>query len=284
MPDIINLYLDDSGTRNPDRHIKQNINSGYDWFALGGVMIRESDEQQAREAHAAFCSEWDIKDPLHSSEIRMRTNNFSSIASWPKPKQNLFYEKLGEFLTNQPVIGIACVIDRPGYQDRYLEKYGRNRWALCKTAFSVVVERALKYAVSQKCKLRVLPERSSKKDDGLLRSYFDSLKKDGNPFSGDSTKYQPLDAAHYGEGLYDFKTKFKSSPITQIADLYLYPMCRGGYDEGYKPYLDLKNKNRLINCHLEIEHISSSGIKYSCFDFRVNSESEKTKGQQMLTS
>ena len=267
MSEIINLYLDDSGTRIPDRRVQKNTNSINDWFGLGGVLIKDSDELDAREAHKNFCATWGIKEPLHSSEIRSRTSNFSCINSWPKPKQAAFYKELGAFLLDLPVTGIACVIDRPGYQDRYLEKHGRQRWSLCKTAFSVVVERALKFAIQRNCKLRVLIERSSKKDDKILKGYYDELKISGNPFSENSSKYGPLNADQYASGLYDFKTKFKSSPIVQVADLYLYPMCRGGYEPSYQPYVDLK-KNSLIDCHLAPEHVDAGGVKYSCFDFQ----------------
>jgi hypothetical protein len=33
-----------------------------------------------------------------------------------------FMEDIGEFLTSIPVIGLACTIDRPGYDWRYREK------------------------------------------------------------------------------------------------------------------------------------------------------------------
>lgn len=53
-------------------------------------------------------------------------------------------------MRDAPVIGLACVIDWPGYNKRYAEKYAENRWMLCKTAFSVVVERAAKFAISKR--------------------------------------------------------------------------------------------------------------------------------------
>jgi hypothetical protein len=41
-----------------------------------------------------------------------------------------------------PALGLACVIDRPDYNHRYKEKYADERWSLCKTAFTIAVERA----------------------------------------------------------------------------------------------------------------------------------------------
>jgi hypothetical protein len=42
---------------------------------------------------------------------------------------------------------------------------GRHRWSLCKSAFTISVERAGKYARSLNCRLRVLSERCNKKED-----------------------------------------------------------------------------------------------------------------------
>ena len=61
----------------------------------------------------------------------------------------------GERIIDKDLVGLACVVDRPGYDARYREKYGRRQWHLCQTAFSIVVERAAKYARDSGRKLRV---------------------------------------------------------------------------------------------------------------------------------
>ena len=66
---------------------------------------------------------------------------------------------------NIPVFGHACVIDRPGYNHRYREKYGRQTWMLCQTAFAVVCERAAKQAIREGRKLRVYVEEGDKSAD-----------------------------------------------------------------------------------------------------------------------
>jgi hypothetical protein len=66
-----------------------------------------------------------------------------------------FMRELGAMLLSVPVIGFACTVDRPGYNHRYREKYGRQTWMPCRTAFAVVVERAAKYANKNDCRLRV---------------------------------------------------------------------------------------------------------------------------------
>ena len=51
MPKIMCLYLDNSGTRNPDRKIPEQF-MYCDWFALGGYISNEEDEGIIRTAHA----------------------------------------------------------------------------------------------------------------------------------------------------------------------------------------------------------------------------------------
>ena len=104
--------------------------------------------------------------------------------------------------------GLACVIDRPGYNARYLEKYGRQRWSLCKSAFTIAVERAAKYARSIDCRLRVCHERCNKTEDGMLKGYYEELKRDGPPFdTSRSEKYRPLTGAEFRETLYELQTE-----------------------------------------------------------------------------
>jgi hypothetical protein len=51
---------------------------------------------------------------------------------------------------------------------------------------------------------------------------YDELKAEGRPFAADtSDKYVPLSAAELRATLYEFKLKAKTSPMAQLADLYL---------------------------------------------------------------
>lgn len=269
---IIQLYIDDSGTRHPDHRPGRTPRHGYDYFALGGILIKESEEHIARRLYDEFCAKWNITYPLHSSEIRGRNKGFKWIGTLPEKEQNKFYEELYQMLASAPVLGIACAIDRQGYNDRYREKYGRKRWALCKTSFSIILERASKYATRQGCRLRVLPERCSKKEDKVLRDYYEAIKNEGMPFSSEnSSSYEPLKASDFQRILYEFRLKAKSSPMVQLADLYLWPMAMGGYDENNRPYKRLLGDGKLVDCIYNKTEVPYLGIKYSCFDFKKNS-------------
>ena len=166
----------------PDHKPGKRPKHGYDWFALGGVLVKQEDEQETRRLHTDFCARWSITAPIHSVEIRGKTKEFLWLRGLPKEEQDTFFEELYQLMRAAPVVGLACVIDRPGYNDRYRGKYGDQRWMLCKTAFNIAVERAAKFARGIGYRLRVAPERCNKAEDGLLSRYYYDLKTVGMPF------------------------------------------------------------------------------------------------------
>jgi hypothetical protein len=65
------------------------------------------------------------------------------------------------------------------------------------------------------------------------------------PFATDTmARYAPLSKEELAFTLYDLKFKAKSSPMAQVADLYTYPLARGGYDPDYFPYAQLKGNQK----------------------------------------
>jgi hypothetical protein len=63
------------------------------------------------------------------------------------------------------------VIDRAGYTDRYAKKYdAESRWNPCKTAFSILVERAAKFAQRDGRTLSVFVERGDRDVDKWIRT------------------------------------------------------------------------------------------------------------------
>jgi hypothetical protein len=237
---------------------------------LGGVLVSQNDESNARAAYASFCHAWNISYPLRSYDIRNHTKGFrwlNQLKEHDFKRYGEFYAALQTFLLNLPLVGLACVIDRAGYDNRYEDEYEKDRWSLCKTAFTIAVERAAKYAARRGMKLRVLPERCNAKEDDWLLKYYEDLKLSAAPFSSTaSAKYAPLSSQEFTDILYEFKLKDKSSPLAQIADIYLWPICVGGYDEMYLPYQALAGANRLVGTVRNATGEIDLGTKYSCFD------------------
>jgi hypothetical protein len=171
------LYIDDSGWRDPSKESDKR-NDGMDHFALGGILIERSDKDFIKSKHDEFCTKWNIAYPLHSTEIRGRRNNFAWLEN-KSSRNDKFHEELEEFLTSIPVIGFAAVVHRPGYNKRYEEKYGDGRWLICKTAYSILIERVAKYVIAQDGTFEVFFEHSGIKENALILEYAKSLKEDG---------------------------------------------------------------------------------------------------------
>lgn len=270
MNDLMALYVDDSGARNPDRNPKDCLPAhGHDWFGFGGVIVRDEDREQVVGAHRGLCEKWSITSPLHSSEIQAKTDSFRWLAKLKRKKLEAFWADVGTLVTMEPLTAIACVVDRPGYNARYLDEYGRKRWTLCKTAFNVVVERAAKWARRHGCRLRVCVERADRATDARMKGYYNALRDTGQPFDkGRSDKYSPLSPPDFAETLYEFRTKDKSSPLMQLADVALWPICIGGYDEANKAFRAMLDAGTLIDGRLPTEAVPAEGIKYSCWDLQ----------------
>ena len=216
MPKVLSLYIDDSGTRNPDRKRPEKLQFR-DWFTLGGYTVNEEDEGGVRTEHQKFCNAWGIKYPLHSYDIRATAENFKWLGTIEHKEYKRFMGGLSKMLLGVPVTGHACVIDRPGYNARYREMYGRQTWMLCQTAFAVVCERAAKQAIKDKRKLRVYVEEGDKTVDDMVRGYYKALREKGMPFAGGGAK--SICAANTGAtGRHALRSRFQSKKLAHGAD------------------------------------------------------------------
>lgn len=273
-PPELHLYLDDSGSRDPDHVPVLDRRDRMDCFALGGILINEEDVAGLIGEHRRFCERHGITYPLHSHAIRGGRGDFGWLK---KPEAaHAFLGDLETFLTNLPVLGIATVIHRPGYVLRYREKYQERLWLMCKTAYSILIERAAKHAERQGRVLRVFFEETGKAEDRALISYTKELKAQGMPFDGsNSAGYGSLTAADFKRLVMgEPKRRTKATPMMQIADLYLYPMAKAGYDPAYRPYRHFVEHRKLIDAVLAPEERASLGIKYSCFNEKGPTEVE----------
>jgi len=238
-----------------------------DCFALGGILVFENDIDKLIKSHKTFMATWKLGYPLHSAAIRGQRRAFSWLRTEPE-RATGFLADLERFLVSLPVLGIACVIDRPGYVARYSERYGGQPWLMCKTAFAILVERAAKYARRTDAQLEIFFEQAGEAEDTDIKAYGRALKHEGMPFDvNTSQRYDALRAEDFrvlilGEP----RERTKKTPMIQVADLYLYPMAKGGYEPAYRPYQALMAAGRLIDTTLTAEERPLLGIKYSCFD------------------
>lgn len=259
-------YMDESGNRQPDKKPDRS-RVGRDWFGLGGVLMKAEDVAAARKLHAAIVEKWNIQAPFHITDMLAEKKGFSWLGRLTERERNSFWQDYRDFLSDAPVLGTACVIDRPGYVARgYLEKFKGTRWLLCRSAFDITVERAAKYAMSQGMKLDVVFEGDVAIND-TVKGYFHNLKNNGLEFDRDkSAKYTPLSREDFASTLGTIEWKLKKHPMLQIADSYIYAICRQKYDRNFGMYRHLRDTQKIINFSLaDAADIKAMGIKYYCF-------------------
>ncbi len=264
--DTLCFYMDDSGSRHPDRKRQPDEHFG-GWFGLGGVVINERDLPSVDAAIDALRAAWPALEehPLHSYDIRNMQGDFRWLRTAGGARRTAFLNDLTATVVGLPLLALACVVDRDGYNRRYLDAYGPRRWKLCKTAFSIAVERAAKFALHSKARLRVFVEKSDKVTDNRTRQYYESLRVDGMPFNVvTSGPHAPLSADAFNETLFEFRLKDKKSAAMQIADLALWPVCRNGYGDD-RSFDALREHGRLIESACDDAN-GLKGSKYSCFE------------------
>ena len=261
------FYIDDSGSRELDRRPGPD-NGAPDWFGFGGLLVAKADKDLVDTAITEFKSRWPQigTAPLRSYDIRNRKNGFKWLGSMDEADMQRFHTELSDLILSLPIVVLACVIDRPGYNKRYADRYGPRRWKLCKTAFSIVLERAAKFAVHHGSRLRIYVERCDPQTERQLKHYYEDLRTVGQPFNPTtSAKYAPLSPEVIRKTLFEYRVKTKASSLMQLADVVLFPTCKGGYEQSYRPYQELRNAGKLIDVHCTDKN-GLQGIKYSCFD------------------
>jgi Protein of unknown function (DUF3800) len=262
----LNLYFDDTGSRHPDKKSDPS-RQGRDWFALGGILIKQEDEETAKMLHAGMAQKWSIRSPFHITDMLSERKGFAWLGRLTAEQRELFWSDYRKFLVDIPAIGMACVIDRPGYAARgYVERYGSNKWLLCRSAFDILVERSAKVAKREGRRLKVIFEGDRAIND-TIKEYFKNLKANGLAFDeGTSGRYNPLPKDEFQKTLTTIEYKDKQSILLQIADSYVYAMARNGYDKKFDIYRRLRDSRRIANFALPQDAVYEMGVKYYCFD------------------
>lgn len=271
-PSIL-FYMDDSGARALDKKPEPPRIDGLDYFALGGVLVRSEDVETINDAHRKLCTNHNITYPLHFSCIRSKKKHFRWMES-DHERAESFLNDMWEMMFELPIIGHACVIHRPGYIARYHERYGSNRWELCKSAYTIAVERAAKFALREGRKLIVHIEQTGRKEDRRIKTYHREMLEAGMPFdTANSLKYAPVDSDRFKKTMTANPSFYtKANLLGQLADIALFTLAKGGYDSNYRPYKGMVDSNTILNQQTVSGDVNVEGVKYYCFD---GLESEK---------
>lgn len=257
------IYIDDSGSPKP------NPRDSTPYFAMGGVLIERGNEERIEAALCAFKEHWNIpiETPLHGSEIRAKRGAFTWLDQLPEDELIRFHTELAEMVTRCPAVVHACVISRIGYFKRYADLYGTETWEMMKTAFTILLERTVKFVASRDGKVTVYYEKIGRREDRLIESYFRSFRAEGHPFNqNNAAKYNPLLPVEVIKRLSGIEGKTKKNPMLQISDLCLYPIARVKDRPNDRAFVAMRTARMLVDDHIEIEHLASEGIKYYCFD------------------
>ena len=211
----------------------------------------------------AFCEKWEVP-ALHGNKIRSGKGKFGFLKK-DVDRKEAFLSELEQLVLDDRLIAHACVICRPGYRDRYLEKYPVGiRWAMSKTAFYISVERAAKFAMQNGRKLDVVYERTGEKEDRLLEGYLADLKAVGLGFCAENSKqYGPLTVEQFTDHLNVIWPDGKGNPLLQLADLVVHPISHITWGKQNSAYNQLVGRKMLLDFKHE-EH--AVWVKYSCYD------------------
>ncbi len=260
------LYIDDSGSRLPDRPSKDDRRDGLDAFALGGVLIKAEEAPQLFDLVEGLRSSLGLTYPLHSHKIRSRAQEFSWLGA-DKERASKLYGGIEHIVRTMPGWVTACVVHRPGYNERYKALYGDKRWELCRTAYQILLERCAKFAAVYGRRLKVFAEATGRAEDRSLRDYQKTLLAQGAEFDTlQSAKYSPMASDEMSKTVIkniDFIRK--EQPFAQAADLVLYPLIKGRYQPSYPPFRMLCEVRKVIDYALP-DGLGQCGVKYSCFD------------------
>jgi hypothetical protein len=237
-----------------------------DAFALGGILVPSERAYEVIAAVSALKTDCGIQGYLRSYEIRKKKHSFAWLANEPERAQRL-YDGIATLVASMPAWATAVVIDRVGYDARYREKHGNDRWQLCRSAYDILVERAAKIADADGKRLKIYVEETGPREDGFIRQYHTNLRVNGLEFSAPTSgKYKPLCAADF-ERITMKKPVFikKGNPLSDLADLVLYPLVMAKYNPNYAPYQHMRDTGKIIDARLE-NGPTDCGVKYYCFD------------------
>ena len=105
------LYLDESGSAKPSPR------DPFEYFSLGGVLVKRADEQAVRDKLIKFKQDWSIPSVIiHGASIRSRIDDFAFLGTISNGDRNRFFAELTEVVTsisktiNLPTSRTSCLV------------------------------------------------------------------------------------------------------------------------------------------------------------------------------
>lgn len=270
--------MDDFGTRTTCKGNTDASSPAHELsFSLGGVIVASEDVDDLASNVNSFCEKWNVPS-LHGNKIRSAKGKFGFLKK-DEGKKAAFFSDLNGLILDDRLIAHACVVCRPGYRDRYLDKYpDETRWDMSKTAFDISVERAAKLAMQDGRVMDVVYERTGAKEDKLLESYFTALKITGMEFcTQNSELYGPLTGEQFADHLNVIWPDGKGNPLLQLADLVVHPVSHITCGKRNRAYDQLVERKMLLDFKHKDESV---GVKYSCYDNEYGAWKEGQKDKR----
>jgi hypothetical protein len=233
-------------------------------FGLGGIIVPSEAVSELSQRVLRFSERWNVP-ALHGNKIRSAKGKFAFLKERASDRDD-FFSELENLIIDERIVAHACVICRPGYRDRYIEKHPvGSRWHMSRTAFDIAVERAAKYALQLNRRLSLVYERSGEKEDRLIEGYFHGLKEVGTAFDAQNAgKYRPLSRTELSKTLMTIWPDGKSNPMLQLADLVLHPLCHRPTGLPNRAYTRLVHAKQILDSRSHGD--PAIAVKYSCYD------------------
>ncbi|MDQ0422953.1 hypothetical protein J2045_004003 [Peteryoungia aggregata LMG 23059] len=259
------FFMDDFGTRTMCNPAEEMPMAPHEFsFGLGGILVPSEAVAEISQAVIRFCEKWRVPE-LHGNKIRSGKGKFAFLKEGGQRRERFFAE-LEDLLIDERMLAHACVICRPGYRDRYFERYPvASRWHMSRTAFDIAVERAAKFAIMLKRRLSIVYERSGQKEDRLIESYFHGLKTIGTEFDVQNAgKHSPLPREELSRTLLTIWPDGKANPMLQLADLVIHPLCHRPTGLPNRAYSRLEEARQILDFRCNGD--ATIAVKYSCYD------------------
>lgn len=206
------LYLDECGDQN-----LTSFDKSFPIFTLYGILVSEKKLTQFEEAINAIKREfWNDENVIfHSREIRKHQRRFVNLND--SSTKEGFYNRINNLLSHNGIYVVVCCTV-PKYH--CIEKHGKDI-DIYGIALSYVLQRSIFYLdeAEPTGKLRIIVEKRGKREDRILRDYYNRLLEKG-------IKYCPTERlkAHIHD--FNFSSKAENINGLQIADLIAYPISR----------------------------------------------------------